>query len=157
MNITYVPLTIGWIVCTCTEYNTDELCMSCREKGMMTCELYGWQHLLAASHFMYMAVYLHLRLMHLSISPSPMRARTHTLSLSTFRKLQQMLQGLLLQHSIWNHLCTECDCSRSGGLSLLLYIRCSNGGCQWRLAEPVSACNSILVWTFRPISDWDLC
>ena len=27
--------------------------MSCREKGMMTCELYGWQHLLAASHFMY--------------------------------------------------------------------------------------------------------
>ena len=56
--------------------------MSCREKGMMTCELYGWQHLLAASHFMYMAVYLHLRLMHLSISPSPMRARTRYLSLS---------------------------------------------------------------------------
>lgn len=54
----------------------------------------------------------------------------------------RLLQDVLSQHSIWNHLCPQRDCSWPCRLPLILRIQYCNGECQWGLPKPVS----VYVW-----------
>ena len=44
------------------------------------------------------------------------------------REVCRLLQDVLLQHSLWDHIRPQCDSSGAGGIPLLLHLQCSEGG-----------------------------
>ena len=49
-----------------------------------------------------------------------------------------LLQGMLLQHTVWYHLCSQCDRRGAGRVPLLLGLRCCSAEHLNHLPEPVS-------------------